>query len=120
MVWKPKNRKFAEPLMELADLLDRTGYGSRYEREIIELLKSDPEEALKQLTSVRMWGGSGSLIDLILRPGPYQTSDDWERDNRLKDKYMLKILRNLKAEGVPLRFDVEGTESLLVKASGES
>ena len=94
-------RSLVSILLDIEHLLRQThAYDhANHSEVIVGLLDSDPEAAVRELTSNLFWGGSGSFSDLFLCSGNGDISDDFNRDNKLLAGLLLELLHALKAKG---------------------
>lgn len=92
------NPDFEHPLIEMERMFRKVCNYKRADmlKEVIELLRTSPQEAIKELTSNTFWGGSGSFFDVV----PDFSSEDTENDS-IKHYYeiLLDLLLNLRAAG---------------------
>lgn len=101
LVWRfGRYRKLERVLQELIELLSRAGYGhADYLAGVLEDLRSDPEKALQALSGIKLWGGSGSLFDLIMYPLKGHEQEDWRSNTRQKYALLCRLLIELHGLG---------------------
>lgn len=89
-------------LTEMEALLRRVGAIGHADQLVsfLALLESDRLQAIEILAGGAIWGSAGSFLDLYLCRANGHKSDNFKRDNRSLNGYLLRLLQALENNGV--------------------